>query len=223
MKESLWKLLLGVGMMCVTPALSHAVALREVDDIKSITIWERTTSLFSHTFAIDSNKLLNRRPLGASSFDFEGVDGREFYDVYYSNADGSWNVDGEFLTIDAIFAVGAPFGGGLNITEVGLNFYSAAREYADEVTHFVGMGNNFIAGSQLFAIDGSFATHTVMGNTLNGGRLSLTLGFGATHGSNVPEPCTLLLLTTGGLAAVARRQRGRAGMMSVQRAGGAEA
>jgi hypothetical protein len=62
--------------------------------------------------------------------DFEGVPGAELYDVFYSDWDGAPNPTGEFVTIEAVWPVGAPSGGGLNIARVD---FDGTGQYANSV------------------------------------------------------------------------------------------
>jgi hypothetical protein len=116
--------------------------------------------------------------LGPANRDFEGVPGEEFYDVFYSDWDGTPNPNGAFITVEATYERQLPFGGGLNIAKVLLNTSSGSLA-ADSVMSFVGLGDNFLPLSVVNAIDGSNSTDTTMGNTSGQGgkRLRITLGF----------------------------------------------
>ena len=53
--------------------------------------------------------------------------------MFYSNADGTFNLNGSYLTIEAVYAFGKPAGGGLNINEVYLNFAAQPSTHATSV------------------------------------------------------------------------------------------
>jgi hypothetical protein len=179
--------------------------VRAIPDLASITFYERTggTAPNAFTFAVDGPQLTIRLPDplgGAANFDISGAS-TEFYDVYYSNADGTFNLDGEYLSIEGVFLQGLPAGGGLNLAEIRLNFLSSTVEYGNYVASFVALGDNSFVQNVGRAIDGDLLTHTTMGNTIGTDqRLRLTLGFDSSSGpppERVPEPGTLALLGLG--------------------------
>ena len=162
-------------------ASAHAVAVRLIPNLTSITFYERTGGVAPtpFTFAINSPPLTTRLgdPLSASNSDIPGA-ATEFYDVFYSDADGTFNPNGQFLTIEGVFLVGLPEGGGLNLAEISLNFTSAPPEFGSFVASFVALGDNAIPGDVANAIDGNLQTHTTMGNTIGQTqRMRVTLGF----------------------------------------------
>ena len=119
------------------------------------------------------------RVTGVKAADFVTA-AHEYYDVFLSNADGTANPSGGFVTIECAFAYASPYGGGLNIAEVDFNHADGTVEHGANVTHTVGFGGNQLAGSQNNAIDGDLNTWSTMGNTsepLHPARLSITIGF----------------------------------------------
>lgn len=184
----------------VAPNKSEATPIRFIPNLKSITIWERTGGPGPNPYVLDVNSVeLTTRlsdPLAPNNKDFMGAY-TEFYDVYYSNADGTFNIDGEYLSITAVFGMTYPAGGGLNLAEVELNFFSGESEYGSFVSSYAALGDNAEPASVIFAVDGDLQTHTTMGNTVGlSERLRVTLGFLSSAGP-VPEPSTLMLLGTG--------------------------
>lgn len=192
---------------------AHALAVRLIPNLTSITFYETSGGPPTpFTFAINGPELTVRLadPLGAGNSDMAGV-ATEYYDVYYSNADGTFNLDGEYLSIEGVFLFGLPQGGGLNLAEIGLNYSSAPTEFGNFVASFVALGDNAIPGSVGLAIDGNLATTTTMGNTIGTTqRLRVTLGFlsssGPVGGPTAPVPTLsqwALLLLSLAAAAVA--------------------
>jgi hypothetical protein len=177
----------------------HADPIRTISDLQTITFWEMTNDLYTHIFDKDSSQMTNQLndPLNAGNNDFVGVVGEEFYDVYYSNADGTFNLDGEYLTISCDFDYPSPRKGGLNLVNVGLNFTSQPTEYGNYIASFVAIGNNAYPGSVGNAIDGDLTTFTIMGNTFGQSeRLHVTLGFPSSSGiptNIIPVPGAALL------------------------------
>jgi hypothetical protein len=164
----------------------HATAVRSITGLESITFYERTGGVgpTPFTFTVDSPQLTTRLsdPLATGNNDISGAF-TEFYDVFYSNQDGSFNLDGEFLTIEGVFLQPLPAGGGLNLAEIGLNFSGDPEEFGNTVASFFANGDNAVPGDVDNAIDGDLLTHTTMGNTLNSdARLRVTLGFESSSG-----------------------------------------
>ena len=107
----------------------------------------------------------------------------EFYDVFYSDEDGTFNLEGSYLTISGTFEHALPDGGGLNLAEIGLNFTDSNTEYGNYVASYVVLGDNSVEANVGNCIDGDLQTHTTMGNTVGQtDRLRLTLGFESTSG-----------------------------------------
>ena len=156
--------------------------MRHIPNMTSITFWERTTGAVPKpfTFGVYDSRLTTRlnNPLNSSNNDFFGVRGREFYDVFYSDADGSFNLDGEFVTVEGVYNLSLPFGGALNLAEVQLNFDDGSTEFASFVSNFIALGDNKSPGTVKNAVDGNLLTHTTMGNTIGQTqRLRVTVGF----------------------------------------------
>ncbi len=160
-------------------------AVRQIPGLQFITFFESTFATpTSPTFAISVPAQLAQltTQIGALGLapnnDFEGAPG-EFYDVFFSNWDGTVNPNGEFVTIEAVLPVGAPFGGGLNIAAVQLNFATGPPQLANFVSSFVVLGDNAIPADVGRAVDPSTVTDTTMGNTgvSTTQRLRVTVGF----------------------------------------------
>lgn len=162
------------------------VPVMDLPNLESITFYERTggDAPDPFTFLVDGAELTVRLadPLAIGNFDIDGATG-EFYDVYYSNEAGDFQLDGSYLTISGTFASALPAGGGLNLAEIGLNFSDQSVEYGNYVASFVALGDNAVPGNVELSIDGDLQTHTTMGNTVGQmERLRVTLGFESTSG-----------------------------------------
>jgi len=156
----------------------YAIPVRNIPDLTSITFWERTGGAgpTAFTFGIASTELTTRLsdPLGNGNSDFGGVPGKEFYDVYYSDADGGFNLDGEYLSISGAFTDQLPAGGGLNLAEIGLKFSADPTEFGNFVASFVALGDNAIPSSVGNAIDGDLYRTRFLGHRV----VLCGLGFG---------------------------------------------
>jgi hypothetical protein len=198
--------LLIVGIVFVlVPGISLAAAIRTLPNLTSVDFYEATSGSHQNNFLPNSLEMINRLPdplgppavtNGPDNWDFRGTQ-LEFYDVFYSDANGALNINGAYITVEVRYPFALPSSGGLNIEEVYLNFSNGAIEHASIVSSFVGMGDNFDPNSVPNAIDGNIATATQMGNTGQSetDRLRITIGF--PDSVPVPEASTLILLGAG--------------------------
>ncbi|MGE0868449.1 MAG: hypothetical protein AB7P03_07805 [Kofleriaceae bacterium] len=159
--------------------------VRTLPGLQGINFWERTggTGPTKYAFTVDGPELTTHLadPMTVSSHDIPGAEG-EFYDVYYSNSAGEFELDGPYLTISGVYLRGKPAGGGLNLSEIELVFAAGqGSEYGNVVTSYVALGDNKDESRVNACIDGDLQTHTAMGNTIGANqRLRLTLGFAST-------------------------------------------
>lgn len=156
------------------------IPVSEIPGLVSITFYESTSGVMQFTFAVDGPELntLLPDPLSPQNRDIQGTS-VEFYDVYYSDVDGVFDPQGSYLTIAGSFGAKLPAGGGLNLAEISLNFDNNELEFGSYLASFVGLGDNYVPGSEVNAIDNDLDTHTTMGNTVDtpDQRLRVTLGF----------------------------------------------
>ena len=160
--------------------------VRALPNLAGIVFYERTggTEPTPYAFTVNGPELTVRLadPLTEQNHDIPGATS-EYYDVYYSNLDGSFELDGSYLTISGVFLQTLPAGGGLNLAEIGLQFDGAPTEFGNWVASYVALGDNKDESSADKCIDGDLQTHTTMGNTVGSSeRLRLTLGFESTSG-----------------------------------------
>lgn len=157
--------------------------IRTLPGLLSVTIDEESAGVHSHTFPIGDTRLTTRLadPLSSHpSPDFTGSP-TEAYDVYFSDADGTLNPDGAYLTVEATYLQPFPAPGGLNVAQATLEFADGSRVVANSVASFLAEGDNSDTCSILNAVDEDETSSSAMGNTIFGPpdrRLRLTLGFG---------------------------------------------
>ena len=174
--------------LLATAAVSAASPIVNLPNLNSVTFYEGTSGLFAHPFNANDPVLSAQRSgnLTASNDDFHGLT-NENYDVFYSNADGTFNALGAYLSIEATYTGS---GAGLNISAVQLNYAGGINELANVVTSFVS-STGYVPGSELNAVDGNFNTFTALGHTAASDRMRVTVGF---QSSAAPEPASYLLL-----------------------------
>jgi hypothetical protein len=154
--------------------------------LDTITCYEQSTGLGIRpfTFPRGGTALGERRAgsLGAANNDFigsaasSGGTPAEFYDVFYSNADGVPELDGRYLTIECTHDCSVCTS--LNITQVNLNFMDGRVEYFNQVASVVALGSRAQPATAPLAVDGNLETAPALGNTAGQTqRLRLTLGF----------------------------------------------
>lgn len=206
-------------VVLVAASAAQAVPIRDLPGIGGVVVFERSGSQLSQLFWLpDSSVLTTRRSdrLSLQNTDFPS-NANEFYDVFYSDADGTLNPNGAFLSVTAVFD-GAP-DSGLNISGVQLNSvinFQSVTEYASVVSSFVALGVDPASVNVDNALGNDLGTTTFLGHTAGqpaSARLRLTLGFestGETAAMAIPEPPGLFLFAVGlglfGLAAWHRRR-----------------
>ncbi len=156
------------------------ISLPTLPNLSQIVAREVTGSPFNHTYNVNDARLFTRLGAGLSSTnDFGGVPGAENYDIYYSDASGNLDVAGAYITIECRY-LGTSGGGGCNIAHLELVFSNGFKISSNILANFYGTGSNYIAGSELNAVDCNPNTFTTMGNnsaTPNTMFLSLTFDF----------------------------------------------
>lgn len=165
----------------VTVSFHEATPIASLSGLSTVTIFERTagSSPIGYDFAANSSQLTNRLtdPLGIFNNDISTA-AFEYYDIYYSNADGSVNANGSFVTVDALYDTTTPTNGGLNVAEIQLTFGNGSTRLAKGVSSFLRLGGNSDPERICSSVDGNLLTHTSMGNTSGQSqRIRVTVGF----------------------------------------------
>jgi hypothetical protein len=179
------------------PASAHA-SVMSYPGLTLINITEVSGIPSPHFFGPASSQMTTQLgALNAVNNDFQGVP-TEVYDVFYSDANGALNPNGNYVTIEGRYA-GTNGGGGMNIAAVDLLIGPTLTPLrADILASFVGLGNNSSPGSENLAVDPdtpSPATFTVMGNTAGTtARMRVTVGWTKIA---TPEPASASLVATG--------------------------
>jgi hypothetical protein len=193
-------------LAAAAPAKAQITA---VPGIQAVRVYESTNAIPdpAFTFAIGDTRLLQRlagSALNGSSRDFGNFPGDENYDLFLSDANGTLDPAGRYVTIEGNCFV--PYNC-FNINEVAL-VVNGSEVFATELARAVyGRGGSFTAGSALRAVDGAMSTYTQLGDTIGlpaDARMSITVGFAAVP---VPEPATGLMLAAGLAAMGLRRLR----------------
>ncbi len=173
-------LLVWIALFALVTGYAQGVALRKLPGLASIDVFERTNTTNVFNFAINSVALAKRRggTLAQENNDFSGATGREYFDVFFSDAYGRPNLAGSYLTVEAVFDRELPFGGGGNIAAAVLRFADGRSEPASHVASYLALGGNALHASVFNAVDESLGTFTTLGNNLGSdARMRITLGF----------------------------------------------
>jgi hypothetical protein len=206
-------------LILATQAAAIAAPIRTLPDLLTVTVYEVTFGTVAVPFAANAPELTQRISVltdAERDFSFFSL---ENYDVFYSNADGTLNADGAFLTIEGVWQAGAPFGGGSgNIAEVELAFGGVTphTQFGDFVASYA-FGSICDAGTCIpdsvpRSVDGNLGSFPRMGHTdpLDpDDRFRLTIGFeGISEVEPIPEPSAWMLVAAGlvGFVVLARRR-----------------
>ncbi|MFK8005147.1 MAG: gliding motility-associated C-terminal domain-containing protein [Saprospiraceae bacterium] len=176
--NTMFKISLIFSCLIYSTQLIYSQAIKNIENLTSITFYEKTGKTISHTFDVDGEELNTRfsGKLNYANFDFQGWPGYEFFDVYYSNGDGSFNKEGKFVSIEARFDISYQGGGG-NIMEVEFKFNNGYSIFASHLESFQINGANYYPQSELKAVDCNLDTWSTLGNTREKNqKLRLTLG-----------------------------------------------
>jgi hypothetical protein len=169
--------------------------VRTLPGLRNITVWTETSSgPTAFTLGVNGSEFTNRLSglLSPSNKDFSGpnrTNGTEFYDVFYSNSDGGFNIDGSYITVEAA-------GAGLSLSEIWLHFAGTSVEPGNTVASFAAFGANADPNSVGNAIDNEISTFTRLGNSIisGEGRRRITIGFAS---SSVPAGPALFIEDAG--------------------------
>jgi hypothetical protein len=204
----MYRALLTLSVALVMFASSQAAVIN-TPGLNSVRFWEVTGPVTPFTFAFNSSEMTTQLGVGTLSptnDDFNQLP-VENYDVFYSDANGNFNLNGNYVTVEAIYPV-SQFGGGLNLAAVDL-IGSFGTMRADILASWVGLGPNYVPGSENNAVDTDSpvpSTFTTMGSTMvpPTAHLRVTVGW-----STIPEPTSFVMLVAGaiGFMFCGRRRR----------------
>lgn len=193
--------ILALSLLAIAPL--SAAPISSLPNLTRIFMLESTGIILNHNLQpFGAVEMVGNLPADVTT------NANEQYDLYYSDANGTPNQNGEFLTITCNFEqVGVA---GCNIAAVGLGFSSGPDILFNTITD-LRTGFNYVAGSESFIIDNSLTTFSSLGNNADGNPpLRVTLGISAPpSGNEVPEPSTYATIGAGLLAAAFLRRRNR--------------
>ncbi|MFN8587616.1 MAG: hypothetical protein U0704_07405 [Candidatus Eisenbacteria bacterium] len=170
--------LLLAAALLVSVAPASGFALRNTPGLSTITVHEVSFGTFTHSWPFYDDVLFTRLPgtLGPGNADFTG-NLNEFYDIFYSDADGNPDPIGQYLTVECDDL--DPNDGGGNIAELQLDFSNGNPSvYACNLTSLFLWGSQSSLFSAFWSVDGDLNTFSTLGSSFGApSRLRLTFGF----------------------------------------------
>lgn len=163
-----------IFLLTLVLAGAAEASVRGAPGAQQILIWEQTGSITQLALDVNDPLLLARRAGTLTPQNADYVTGAaEYYDFFYSNADGTANADGEYLSLECAY-VGC-CGPGLNINEVALAYVGGQQVFGCTVASAV-YGPGGVDGSAAYAADNNVSTTSRMGgNTVGSDRLRITV------------------------------------------------
>jgi hypothetical protein len=203
----IFRTFLSTLMLALTSAAVSQAAIINTPGLISVRFWEGTGGVNAFTFAQNGPEMSNQigALLGPGNEDFSQI-ANENYDVFYSDANGNFNLNGNHVTVECVYPV-PNGGGGLNLAAVDLVFGSGILR-ADVLSSWVGLGTNYAPASVVLAVDADTAiptTLTTMGSTMIPPTQHLRVTVTWSH-LQVPEPGTGFLALSS-LASLLLRRR----------------
>jgi hypothetical protein len=210
-----WKSICKICLALTTVVAANEgtqAAIITTPGLTTVRVWEVTGGPSQYNFPSAGAAMTTQLGVGtlsAGTNDFSGL-ANENYDVFYSDANGAFNVNGNYVTVEAIYP-NASGGGGLNLAAVDLVIGSGTLR-ADVLSSWVGLGPNFVPGSVVNSVDADTpipTTITTMGSTVvpPAAHLRVTVTWSKL---GIPEPssCMLALCGLAGVIGTARRRFG---------------
>ena len=173
---------------CTDGEITGGNGLVGQDLYTELVVIEMTGGTYQYQYEIHdwTNGLHEDLQQDASNHDFRGY--YEYYDVFLSDADGVFNPNGSFVTVQARSDLSTTnLGVGHNIDAIGIRDANGNVLYASEVVSVVlgdGLGSNNPDGRQSAILGPADQIPTAMGNN----QASITVGFCPTLGEESDEP-----------------------------------
>lgn len=173
---------------CTDGEITGGNGLMGQDVYTELVVIEMTGGTYQYQYEIHdwTNDLHEDLQQGPSDHDFRGY--YEYYDIFLSDADGVFNPNGSFVTVQARSDLNTQnLGVGHNIDSIGIRDANGNVLYASEVVSVVlgdGLGSNNPDGRQSAILGPSDQIPTAMGNN----QASITVGFCPDEVEPVDEP-----------------------------------
>jgi len=164
-------------LLAASATVAPATPVQSLPGLVNIRFLEVTGITTTHTFGVSSSQLTTQLAgaLGVGNNDFTGTP-TEYYDVFYSDAAGTFDANGAYVSVECTFNQSGG-GGGCNIAEILFDFTGDLGHCACGTSSAVYLGGNSIAGTAANASDCNTATFSTMGNTSasGGARMRITV------------------------------------------------